>query len=92
MNEGIFFNSELNDLGSMSERKVLLQGPGNALKVLLGPGQQATLQNVGDVALKVQFDFRGHKKKREPPGLCDGRPDHDRLRILASGDYLSLCE
>ena len=50
----------------MRGRRVLLQGPGNALKVLLGSGQQATLQNVGDIALGVQFGFRGHKKQRKP--------------------------
>ena len=32
-----------------------------------------------------------HKKQRGPPGLCDGHPNHYRLRILASGDDPSLC-
>ena len=42
-------------------------------------------------ALGVQFDSRGHKKQREPPDLCDGRPNPERLRILVSGDDSSLC-
>ena len=84
-------NLGLDDLGSVRRRSVLLQRPGNFLEVLLGPGQQATHQHVGDVALEVQFDSRGHKKQREAPGFCDGRPNHDRLRILASGDDPFLC-
>ena len=74
-------NPGLADLGSVRGRKVLLQGPRKSLDVLLGPGQQAILQNVGDIALGVQFDYRGHKKQRWPPCLCDDRPNHDRLRI-----------
>ena len=64
------------------------QGPGNSLKVLLGLRQQTTLQNIGNVALGLQFDSRGHEKQRGPPGLC---PSHDRLRILASDDDHFLC-
>ena len=84
-------NAGLGGLGSMRERRVLLQGPGNSLKVLLGPGQQVTLQHIGDIALGVQLYYRGHKKQREPPSLCDSGPNHDRLRILSSGDNSSLC-
>ena len=74
----------LGDLGSVRGRRFLLQGLGNHLEVLLCPGQQATFQNVGDVELGVQFDSRGHKKQRGPPGLCDGRPNPKR-------DDPSLC-
>ena len=71
-------NPGLSDLGSVKRRRVLLQRQGNSLEVLLGPGQQPTLQNVGDVAQRVQFDSRRHKKQRGPPGLCDSRPNHNR--------------
>ena len=42
--------------------------------------------------LPSNYVVRGHKKQRVYPGLCDGRPNHDRLRILASGDDPYLCE
>ena len=86
-----YLNSGLGDLRSMRGRRVLLQEPWKFLEVLLGVGQQATLQNVGDVALVVQFDSRRHKKQRGPPDLCDGHPNHDRLRILAFGKDTSFC-
>ena len=47
-------NPVLGDLGSVRGRRVLLHGLGNSLEVFLGPGQQATLQNVSDVAMEVQ--------------------------------------
>ena len=71
-------NPGLGDLWSVRGCKILLQGPGNSLEVLLGPGQQATLQNIGYVALGVIWLQRG------PPGLCDGRPNHDRPGDAAS--------
>ena len=54
-------NTGLGDLGSVRGRIVLSQEPGNPWKCFFGPRQQATLQNVGDVALGVLFDSRGHK-------------------------------
>ena len=62
----------------LESARVLLQGPGNSLEVLLSQEQQAILQNVSDVALEVQFDSRGHKKQRRLSALCNGRPSHDR--------------
>ena len=62
-------NPGLGDLGSVRGRSVLLQEPENSLQVLLGPGQHATFQNVGDVALGVQFDSREHKKQWWLSGL-----------------------
>ena len=59
--------------------------------MLLCQGQQAPLQNVGDVALGVQFNSRGHEKQRGPSGLYDGYPNNDSLRILESGDDFFLC-
>ena len=88
---GFPLNLGLGGLGSVRGRRVLLQGPGNSLEVLLGSEQQATVQNIGDVALRVQFDSRGHKRQRGPLGLYDGLPNNDRRMILASGDDPSLC-
>ena len=41
-------NPRLGDLVSVRGRRLLLQGPGNCLEVLLGTERQVTLQNIGD--------------------------------------------
>ena len=92
MNEEIFLWIRIRWSWKRERAQSSVARPENSLEILFSPGQQATLQNVGEEALRVQYDSREHKKQRRPPGLCGGRSNHDRLRILATGDDPSICE
>ena len=60
-------NPGLGDVRNVKGRRVLLQGPENSWKVLLGTGQQATIQNVGDVALGVKLTPEDTKSRKNLP-------------------------
>ena len=72
-------NPGLGDLESVKGSRVLLPAPENALDCFLVQGSRQP-SNDCDVALGVQFDYRGYRK--EGISVGEGRPNHDRLRIL----------
>ena len=68
MNEGIFlWIQDWVILKAWEGAEFCCRNQGTPWRCFFGPGQQATLQNVGDVALRVQFDSRSTKSRKDLP-------------------------